>query len=371
MKRIGVFVLYDEDGIVDDFIEYLLLKMREVLNKLVIVVNGDLKRESEKILQKYSGDLFYRRNIGYDGGAYKEAVLRFISKTEWEQYDEAVFFNDTFYGPFFSMKTIFERFDQEKVDFWGLSKWIDGHSALLEQKLPEHLQTYFLVVKKSILQSVSFFDFWLSIDDPLTYKEAILNFEVAFTRFFFDRGFRYKSLVEMQGAEQLLEPGRVVYHAYPCKLILDFHFPVLKRKSVNMYNIEQIVQILEYIEKDYGFDTSIVWKHLKRLETKKRIAPFSFLDIDEFYRCHERIFVYGNGIWGRKIEAYFKYRCWKIEAFIVTDNQTDRNACRFRDVVLNDKDGIIVALGKNNLKQVESLLLEKFNRNQIYFPMFE
>ena len=43
MKRIGVFVLYDEDGIVDDFIEYLLLKMREVLNKLVIVVNGDLK----------------------------------------------------------------------------------------------------------------------------------------------------------------------------------------------------------------------------------------------------------------------------------------------------------------------------------------
>ena len=39
MKRIGVFVLYDEDGIVDDFIEYLLLKMREVLNKLVIVVN--------------------------------------------------------------------------------------------------------------------------------------------------------------------------------------------------------------------------------------------------------------------------------------------------------------------------------------------
>ena len=40
MKRMGIFIFYDEAGIVDEYIEVLLSSMQDILERLVVIVNA-------------------------------------------------------------------------------------------------------------------------------------------------------------------------------------------------------------------------------------------------------------------------------------------------------------------------------------------
>ena len=45
MKRMGIFIFYDEAGIVDEYIEVLLSSMQDILERLVVIVNGNVRDE--------------------------------------------------------------------------------------------------------------------------------------------------------------------------------------------------------------------------------------------------------------------------------------------------------------------------------------
>ena len=45
MRRIGIFVFFDADGIVDRYIPYMLTDLMKNLERLVIVVNGKITDE--------------------------------------------------------------------------------------------------------------------------------------------------------------------------------------------------------------------------------------------------------------------------------------------------------------------------------------
>ena len=72
-KRLGVFVFYDKDGIVDDYVIYLLNDLKENLDRLVIVCNGALTPDGRDRLEKISPEVYVHENHGYDVGAYKAA----------------------------------------------------------------------------------------------------------------------------------------------------------------------------------------------------------------------------------------------------------------------------------------------------------
>ena len=99
MKRLGVFVFYDASGIVDPYVEYLLESMKNIIQKLIIIINGEIKDEEYNKLKKYSQDIFIRKNYGYDAGAYKDVFMQFLTRKEQIKWDEIILFNDTFYGP--------------------------------------------------------------------------------------------------------------------------------------------------------------------------------------------------------------------------------------------------------------------------------
>lgn len=370
MLRIGVFVFFDYEGIVDDYVEKLLFSMQEVLSKLYIVVNGKLTNDSKKVLEKYANYILFRENAGYDAGAYKNIILDYFSVNDWNTFDEIVLFNNTFYGPFFSMGNLFEVFSSDKdTDFWGLSRWIGGESTLLHEKnLPAHIQAYFIVIKRNILQSNFWLDFWKKMNYPNSYTDAIRDFEVRFTTYFSDRGFRYKTWLEEQGGAVLLETGKVVYDAYPYELISNYRFPILKHKVVNFFNFSQVNKSIEFIEKNYNYDTSMIWNHLERSEKYRNMKPFSIAELEKFYLAHDKIYIFGYGKCGKGMKAYFSYRKWDMCGFVVSANQEDENLILLESLKLDSKDGIIVALGKKNCQDVQRSLREKFDEEQILFP---
>ena len=98
-KRLGVFVFFDRDSIIDDYVIYLLDSLNEAVDKILFVSNCNLSKEELKKLDKYNIDINIRENKGLDAGAFKYVYDKY-GKDYICEYDELILLNDTFFGPF-------------------------------------------------------------------------------------------------------------------------------------------------------------------------------------------------------------------------------------------------------------------------------
>ena len=119
MNRIGIFIFYDSNGQADTYIEILLSAMQEILQKLVIIVNGKINSKDYDKFRNYTKHIFIRENRGYDAGAYKDVFTKYLTEEQWEKWDEIILFNDTFYGPFYPLEDIFHEMEKGDADFFS------------------------------------------------------------------------------------------------------------------------------------------------------------------------------------------------------------------------------------------------------------
>jgi len=93
MSRLGIVVLYDARGIVDRYVEFLLSSLQSEIQEYIIVITGYMEDESIRKLRQYATKIYIRENIGYDAGAYKDTLLKFVPLNIWRSYDEIVLMN--------------------------------------------------------------------------------------------------------------------------------------------------------------------------------------------------------------------------------------------------------------------------------------
>lgn len=368
-RRIGIFVFYQEFGVVEDYITFLLESMEPILDQLVVVINGCLRAEGLNKLKKFTDRIYMRENIGYDGGAYKEVILNYIPKQELQEYDELVMFNDTFYGPFVPWNFVFGTFEHIETDFWGLSQWLSGSSYTQDYPyFPEHVQSYFLVVRKRMLLDERFYKFWSQMDLPMSYDEAIQNFEVAFTTYFKNNNFQFKTWLEVTGGNRYLEPGEVVYIAHAGDLVVNSSFPIMKKKAISLVGFGQVLEVLKFVKRNCTYYIDWIEDGIARYEH----TLFPYLNIEKFYFEHKKIYIFGYGKWGHGLENYFRYKGWKIEAFVVTNKELNiEYLMELDELEMDEEDGLIVALGKEQCRQVLPILNRRLNGRDILSPKEE
>ena len=69
MKRLGIFACYfGASGKAEEYVFYLLEKMKPLLDSLVVVCNGRLLPESRKRLRQVADAVVCRENAGFDAG---------------------------------------------------------------------------------------------------------------------------------------------------------------------------------------------------------------------------------------------------------------------------------------------------------------
>lgn len=367
MKRMGVFIFFDGQGIVDKYVEVLLDSMQEILQKLVIVINGEINEKGYNKLKSYSHDIYRRENVGFDAGAYKDVFTRFVPKKDLKQWDEIVLFNDTFYGPLYPWDEIFGEMEDVDIDFWGLSRYLGKYTD--DRDTPSHVQSFFLVCRKSLIMSALWGKFWRCLEYPRSLEEAISNFEIGFSEFFTQNGFRSKTLTD-NGVKYIGNP----YIHYPYELIRDVKFPIIKRKSVSLGCFRSVKLIVNYAK----FDYNLIFSHVKRLQKEGRhnmFYPFKKEDIEYFYNVHKRIYIYGHGNYGQGMAVYFDYKGWKYEGFLVTkkneNEEKDNNVFTYNNTMFHKEDGIILALGKRAFIEVYPMIKSKLNMEQLLLPQIK
>ena len=273
MKRIAIFQCYDKQGVIDDYIPYLLNDLKESLEKLVIVVNGVLTNEGRKKLESLTQYVVCRENKGFDFGAWKYAMTEYLGWEELAAYDELVLLNDTFFGPFYPFRKVFAKMAEREVDFWGLTQHgkdeKDPYGNCPYGYTPPHLQSFFLCFRTHIHTSWEFKEYWERLPVFETWSDEVGKGEFVLTQHFADKGFRWDSFISNEGKDKTFVYNPFLSNAYE---ILCQGFPVIKRKefaaklgpTLQFNNTEDYRNAFEWIKQNTSYDTSLIFQNILR-----------------------------------------------------------------------------------------------------------
>lgn len=364
---------YDHENIADAYIGYILSKLRKVVNCLVVVCNYEYIQEGIYNIQPYADEIFYRKNIGFDAGAYKDTICKYLGFEEIDKYDELLLVNDSFYGPLYPIEEVFDVMEKVETDYWGLIKAPAG--ILYNQYLYDsHIQSYFLAFRKNMLKSTSFKVFWETMDYPDSLGQAVINFELRCNQYFSKLGFRGVALTEILSNIRF-KKGETPYLLYPLELVRDIHIPIIKRGSFDFSNtgFGKALEALNYIEENGLYNIDYIWKHLSRIcQSEKKTGAINFCKLDKFYEDHEKIYIYGAGVYGKNVVEYFKYKRWSWESFLVTEpEQKTENCILFREAIIQENDGIIIAIGSYNVfLDIWNIVRDCCDIKQLFYPNY-
>jgi len=287
VNRLAIYVIYDKDGIIDDYIPFFLSALQPFVSHFVIVCNGKLNDEGRRKLSVFTEDVFVRPNEGYDGGAIKDVLFNLYGWEKVLSFDELLICNDTFFGPLYPLDECFKEMDSRDVDFWGMTlhKEYEVKSGYYNKTVPEHLQSYFLNVKKIILHSRHFLEFWNDYKAEDSLNTVIHNYEIAFTTVLKREGYRYSAYID---ASTFLPSDPRSNYNYsvldPMPTIKQLRCPIIKKKAFSVYDVYSLehfghdgsANILEFIS-DRGYDVNMIWDNILRTSNLHDLINGSYL----------------------------------------------------------------------------------------------
>lgn len=270
-KRLAIYFFYDKNGIVDRFVPYFLEDLKKNCSEILIVCNGKLEENGEKILKKY-GKVLVRENKGFDVWAYKTG-LEYYGWNVLEQFDEIVMLNSTIMGPIYPLKETFDKMNVKDLDFWGMTEYFkypaDPSGCCVYKYIPDHIQSHFIVCRKSLVESKDFHEYWDNMPMIHNYWEAVGMHEMIFTKHFADMGYKWDVSVDM---EDLRDYNGYPLMMCPIKLIEERRCPIFKRRSFfhdavdYMSNTagEQVRKLYDYIKESTAYDEDFIWETILR-----------------------------------------------------------------------------------------------------------
>lgn len=374
IKRLGIYVIYDRDNVVDPYIREVLKGLRKYLSQLIIVCNFSSVAKGEEILYAFTEDVYYRENNGFDAGAYKDIIANLVDMDQLKVFDELLLMNDSFYGPIDSFDEMFSRMKEKKCDFWGITRYPGGTYQGIE--ILEHVQSYFMCFRKPLIDSKFWHDFWHDLHYPTDFIDAVFSFELSLNRQLSEHGYRGLAYTDIHENELSIKYGENPYMKYPAVLIKDFSVPIIKRKSFDFANkgFENALQAIQYIDKCKNYDVELIKRHLVRVSKRNSNSPvFDLEELSDFYFSHKKIYIYGAGGWGKNLISYFDYKGWTCCGVIVSNKEaTSRDSViEWREAEIQSDDGIIIAVGKKKaIEEINCSIRELCSEGQIFKPHY-
>ncbi len=376
LKRLVIFFFYDKDGVVDDYIPYMLNDIKENCTELLVVCNGELNDEGRSKFEKLTDNIIVRENVGFDVWAYKAGMGHY----GWDklgEFDEVVLMNFTIMGPLYPFKEMFSTMNKKDIDFWGLTIYhgapFDPFNKIKYGFLPLHLQSHFIAIRKEMLKSEVFRQYWDEMPMITSYEEAICWHEAIFTKEFEDKGYKWDVYVDTRD---------LVKHSYcpllmsPLELIKNRRCPIIKRRSffhnyydfLNFTNGECSVEALEYIENNLDYDTNLIWDNILRVQNQadiKRclhlnyILPSAVRENAAINNVHKKVALIIHIYFEDLIQYCYNYACSMPEysdIYITTDSIDKKN--RIEKVFKQGKwNKVQVILIENRGRDVSALLV--------------
>lgn len=274
-SRLMLYLFYDKHGIVGDHVIYQLKQMKKVTGHIVIICQGEVLGTELSKFAPITGDVMIRKNTGYDAGGWRDCLQNHLGRDLVMQYDELLLMNDSCYGPVFPIEEMFEVMDGRECDFWGVTKNYrtrDPYGICPYGYFPDHIQSYFILFRKTLFGTSDFWDLWNGLTDTDSFEKAVSNFEVVLTKHFEDLGYRSDSYIDTSEhrAEDLKNLNPTLYDMY--EILTEKRDPFVKRrhlqgeflKHVKISDGSMAVKCMEYIREHSDMDIDLIYSNLIR-----------------------------------------------------------------------------------------------------------
>ncbi|WP_427813876.1 rhamnan synthesis F family protein [Enterococcus sp. 22-H-5-01] len=280
-KRFLVYVIYENQDKLQEYKYIFLKELAAIVEDVLIVINGELPTIDIQRLKKL-GEVKNRENSGYDTAAFRYGI-EYLGKDKLKQYDELLLVNDTNVGPMSDLNQTFNKMANKKLDFWGISYGefqpdFTGYNRY--NHIPVHLQSYFLVIEKSLLNYGGFYDYWRNIGDTDSREKAIGKHETVFTKYFADLGFKHGALASTNEDSPM--------YIHPLTMLKD-GIPLVKYTAFANYDNDkftwqglkretEVPALLEYIENNTEYPMSVIDQIM--FDVKNKVTKQHILIID-------------------------------------------------------------------------------------------
>jgi hypothetical protein len=297
-SKVAIFVHFDRQGIARDYVLHYLAALQAAGYEIAFVSNsGQLQPAAVEALRLLCSVIIVRRNVGYDFGAMREAVLRL--RLPRRNTAQLLIVNDSVYGPLCPLDDLLNAIDFDEADFWGATESWQGRY---------HLQSYFMAFGPKAMQHRAWEAFWRGVRPVASKAYVIKQYEVGLTQRLLRGGLRpravwkYPDLVRqinpdlmIQGGEEgpvSTDPIHAMRKAHARRIrdaavtrqplnptsdlwrqLLHAGFPFLKRELLreNPTYVADVTDWREVVIELLGADPGIIDRDLQRVA--RNVAP--------------------------------------------------------------------------------------------------
>ena len=274
MKRIAIFMFWDDRGIVYDYVTYLLKDLLKNVDELHIVANGYLREESRDLFLSLTPHLLERPNEGYDAAAWRACMVEECGFARLRQFDELILLNDSFFGPFRPFGEIFAEMESRGADFWGMSVHgaAPGNPRFCEGGVrPRYLQTYFLVFGKKMLEDPRFEAYWTDLPEFKSFTELVERHGCRMTEIFSNMGYSYgvySDTADLESDDIRKNMSHHMFNTY--EMVAHRRLPLIKRKTFTISKDMQfrygpgdgLARAFEWVRENTSYPVALVWRYL-------------------------------------------------------------------------------------------------------------
>ena len=182
--KVVLFVHWDRGGRVRKELFAYIAQLRDAGRSVVFVTNaGELEPTAEERLVALCAGILIRRNIGYDFGAWRDAIETLDLPRAGTE--EIIIANDSVLGPFRPLEATLLRLDYGEADVWGLTdSW--------QRRYP--LQSYFGAFGPRAIRVPAFRKFWADVKPAPSKTFIIRKYEIGLTQAMLQAGIRISAV---------------------------------------------------------------------------------------------------------------------------------------------------------------------------------
>ena len=182
-RRIAILVHFSSNRLFAEYFIYLLRALDEAGFSTIVVSNAKrLDRDSVASILPWCGRVLHRKNIGYDFGAWRDAIA---ASPEIARAEQLLIVNDSIFGPTQNLAEILDRCRFDQADVWGMTDSFDARY---------HLQSYFVLFGPKVLRSQAFAKFWRSARYVGHKHTVIHKLEIGLSQAMLKAGFKLQAL---------------------------------------------------------------------------------------------------------------------------------------------------------------------------------
>lgn len=277
-QRLVLFAHYDPDYMIDDHIVFQIAALSRAGCAVAFITSTDDTGELSKILP-YVSDVLIKNDTGRDFGSWALAIRTL--KEELRNYDWVIWMNDSTYFPLFDLTQMFERMENQKLDFWGI---VDSYSVKW------HIMSWFWAFGRKAVDA-GWFDWYLKeYNASYTKWGQIHNYEIRIPEAIKASGLNTGVYIAADdvGSFILSEHSHHprlnsakrgdfnMAHDFWKEIIVNYRSPALKVELCrdNPLGID-LSEVLQIVRDHTNYDPELIRRHLLRLKKDSSLPPTS------------------------------------------------------------------------------------------------